>query len=150
MNRNQKSILDVFDNSSCIRNYNGNNIETNIDIQIVISNISISGPNKKSLLKNAYGNIRFTIIIRFSRLNLYRHQDVTIHSDNIDFFMTRMPIAIKNLIAFSDKQLNSEVFADFSKVLVSGHPSFLYNILYTYICKNLCKYMNYFNITIVL
>jgi len=140
----------MFDNVSSVRNHNRDHIETNIDIQIVISNISISGPNKKSLLKNAYGNIRFTIIIRFSRLNLYRHQDVTIHSDNIDFFMTRTPIAIKNLIAFSDKQLNSEVFADFSKVLVSGHPSFLYNILYTYICKNLCKYMNYFNITIVL
>ena len=48
---------------------------------------------------------------------------VVFHGDDVDFHVSGVPVALDDGIAFGDEQVDGELFAPFSQIVVNGHKA---------------------------
>ncbi len=96
----------MVDMSATIGDDNGNDVESDVNIQVLVSNIGVCGPNEHFLFIKAHGDVRIAIDVRLTAFHFHNDQFIAIKGNDIDFFMARSPIAFENLVPFLGKEIH--------------------------------------------
>lgn len=110
--------LAIFEN-------NGNDVETRAHIEIVFEKIGIGRLYQPTSLLLGDGFIRSAIFIRLTCLHLNNDQILAIFRNDVNLLMLVAPVAFQNLVALPYQVIDRKFLAEFTKVVVLSHISFI-------------------------
>ena len=108
----QKGVLDVVDDGVSLVKNDGNDIKTDVKVQPFAENIGVGGIDKTPLLLACHRHVGLAEAVALAGLHLHDDQGPAVFGDDVDFLVLVAPVALQNLVAFSDEIIDGELLAD--------------------------------------
>ena len=107
----QKSVLYMVDFGVSLVKNDGNDIKTDVKVQPFAENIGVGGIDKTPLLLACHRHVGLAEAVALSRLHFHDNQGPAVFGDDIDFLVLVAPVALQDLVAFSDEIIDGEFLA---------------------------------------
>ena len=116
---NNESILDVLKVDAVVVDDDGDDVETDVDIEVFVTDVGFGGPDEHALLHYAHGEVGVAVIVGFAGLYLNGDKSVVLQGDDVDFLVAGTPVAFEDLVV--DEMVHGEVLAEAAEILVFIH-----------------------------
>jgi hypothetical protein len=114
-------LLDVLQHGTALVDDDGDDVETDVHIEIVPENITLRGKNEIALFPEVHSGAWLAVGIARTGLYLNDHKLVPVTCDDVHFVMPEVPVAFEDLITLFHKEFNGKVLAPPSQTLIIFH-----------------------------
>ncbi len=109
----QKSVLNMFNNRFPVLENDRNDVETSIEVDIVLEDVSVRSGDETRLFLMRHGKVRVAIIVILPRLHFHDDQFFSVQSDNVDFFMSVAPIPLEDFVTLFQQVVDCNFLTQF-------------------------------------
>ena len=95
-----KRLLHMFHHGAAVVDDDGDDVETDIEVEVVTEDVPLSGEYQGALLAEVHGGVGFTPGISGTGFHFGNHQLIPVAGNDVDFGMFETPVAFQDLITF--------------------------------------------------
>ena len=117
----QKRIFNMVDDWIPVFYYNGNDVETGIQIKIIAVNIGVGCRNQQTLFLLIYCKVRISVVVTFTGFHFHNYQLIAVLGNNVNLLMPIAPITFKDFIPLVHQILNCDFLSLFPKINMCCH-----------------------------